>query len=279
MKVDLYTICWNEADTLGFFFRHYDSIVDRYVIYDDGSDDGSLDILSAHPRVEVRRFTRGVADSFVKSHQALQNTVWKESRGKADWVIITAIDEHLVLPGGAPLRAYLQACGSGGINAVPAIGFQMVADHFPAPDAVLSRALTKGAPFGKMNKLSIFSPDEVSPSFTPGRHKAVLSGGAIYPDRDELMLLHYKFIDFERTLKRQQALNERLGEIDRKNRWGYHYARTRDETRAEWDALSARALDISADGFRPDCHVDGSRWWRETRRPSLVKRVFSGVRW
>src|SRR3546814_8679027 len=89
-----------------------------------------------------------------------------------------------------------------------------------------------------MNELSIFAPDKVSPSCTPGRHKAVLSGGAIYPDQDELMLLHYKFIDFERTFKRQQALNERLGDIDRSNRWGYQYARTRDETRAEWDTRS-----------------------------------------
>ena len=38
--VHLYTICWDEADMLGFFFRHYDSWVDRYVIYDDGSTEG-----------------------------------------------------------------------------------------------------------------------------------------------------------------------------------------------------------------------------------------------
>ena len=28
---------------LAFFFRHYDPWVDRYVIYDDGSTDGSLE--------------------------------------------------------------------------------------------------------------------------------------------------------------------------------------------------------------------------------------------
>lgn len=278
MKVDLYTICWNEADILGFFFRHYDPIVDRYIIYDDGSNDGSIDILSAHPQVELRRFDRSVAGSFVESHQELQNKVWKESRGKADWVIITAVDEHLALPGGVPLRTYLQACRSQGINAIPAIGFQMVADNLPSSGAVLSRSLTEGAPFWEMNKLSIFNADKVSPSFTLGRHKAELSNGAVYPDQDELMLLHYKFIDFERTLKRQQALNERLGEIDRRNRWGIQYARTRDETRDEWDALSARAVDTSANGFRPDRHVDGSRWWRRTRRPNLLKRMFSGFR-
>ena len=29
MKVDLYTIVWNEEEMLPFFFRHYDSLVER----------------------------------------------------------------------------------------------------------------------------------------------------------------------------------------------------------------------------------------------------------
>ncbi len=52
-RVHLYTLCWDEADMLGFFFRHYDSWVDRYVVYDDGSIDGSLTILAGHPKVEL----------------------------------------------------------------------------------------------------------------------------------------------------------------------------------------------------------------------------------
>jgi Glycosyl transferase family 2 len=93
--IHLYTVCWDEADMLGFFFRHYDPWVDRYVIYDDGSTDGSLEILRAHAKVEVRSFSCTEADSFVLSQNALQNEMWKESRGHADWVVITAIDELL----------------------------------------------------------------------------------------------------------------------------------------------------------------------------------------
>jgi len=57
-RVHLYTVSWNEQAMLGYFFRHYDRFVDRYVFYDDGSDDGTRERLQAHPRVEVRRFER-----------------------------------------------------------------------------------------------------------------------------------------------------------------------------------------------------------------------------
>ena len=105
--IHLYTVCWDEADMLGFFFRHYDPWVDRYVIYDDGSQDGSLDILRAHPKVELRRFERVDAESFVLSHTRMQEHSWKESRGRADWVVITAIDEHLWVRG-RDMRSYLR---------------------------------------------------------------------------------------------------------------------------------------------------------------------------
>ena len=56
LKVHLYAQCWNEAEMLPFFFRHYDGLVDQYFIYDDGSDDGSSELLSIHPKVDARRF-------------------------------------------------------------------------------------------------------------------------------------------------------------------------------------------------------------------------------
>ena len=81
---------------LPFFFRHYDGLVDQYFIYDDGSDDGSSELLSLHPKVEARRFQRTDPDSFVRSEQTFSNACWKESRGIADWVIVTDVDELLV---------------------------------------------------------------------------------------------------------------------------------------------------------------------------------------
>lgn len=122
------------------------------------------------------------------SAQEIHNNAWKESRGRADWVMISAVDEHLHHRN---LAGYIQRCRKAGGIIVPALGYQMVADGFPRRGAKLSRALTRGAPYDMISKLSLFNPDAVRETgFTAGRHWACPSGDVVAPRRDELMLLH-----------------------------------------------------------------------------------------
>jgi Glycosyl transferase family 2 len=90
---------------LPFFFRHYDPFVDHYVLF--GSTDNTLSLLADHPKVEVRQFIRSDTESFAFSERSLSNHCWKESRGAADWVIITDTDEHLFHPINASVSGYL----------------------------------------------------------------------------------------------------------------------------------------------------------------------------
>lgn len=263
MRVHLYTLCWNEVDILPFFFRHYDDWVDRYVVHDDGSTDGSLEVLRAHPKVEIRSFDRVHPDSFVLSHQEFHNEVWKESRGAADWVVITALDEHLQANGSAN-RNYLAECARQGVTAIPAIGFQMISEDFPAPFERLAASRTLGAPWKQMNKLSIFHPDAVlATRYAAGRHSAKPIGDVRWPARDEMMLLHYKYMGFERTLQRHREEAVGLGATDRTNRWGHRYHWSAEQLRADWDSFRACAVDIGQAGFKPWLVMPSSdRWWR-----------------
>lgn len=264
MKTHLYTISWNEVDMLGFFFRHFDPWIDRYVIYDDGSTDGTLEMLHAHPRVEVRKFARTDPDSFVASHQKLMNNTWKGSRKEADWVVLTAIDEHLHVAG-IPMKAYLERCRSKGVTVLHCMGFQMVSEEFPQQDELLWQTRTVGCPYARLSRLSIFNPKAVrKTNFTGGQHGAHPEGNVRLPSRDELLNLHYKNIGFERLFRRHRQLKQGLGPKDKAQSWSKKYDWTPDKFRRDWDLFANNAVDLAASGFKPvRCHWN-RRWWRPT---------------
>jgi hypothetical protein len=77
VTIHLYTFGWNEMRMIGFFFRHYEPFVDKFIFFDDGSTDGTPELLASKKNVEVRPFTYAFPDSFSLSVQA-----WRNSSGK-----------------------------------------------------------------------------------------------------------------------------------------------------------------------------------------------------
>lgn len=266
MSAHLYTMAWNEERMLPFFFRHYDPWVDRYVVYDDGSTDATLAMLAAHPRVEVRRFQRTVPDSFVKSATRLQNEMWKESRGQADWVIVTAVDEHLYHPA---IHRYLADCRQAGVSAVPALGYHMISESFPEPDETLSATRHMGTPHYEMCKLGLFNPTMIAETgFSLGRHFAEPVGQVVYPEIDELVNLHYKYMGRAYVRQRNGLLQTGLGRHDRKLGLGKQYLLAEQAFDEMWRGLEAKAVDCLDPLVGMHTHVN--RWWRPIRCPAAA---------
>jgi glycosyltransferase involved in cell wall biosynthesis len=261
-KIHLYSICWNEELLLPYFFKHYDSLVDQYVFYDDGSTDNTLEILHKNPKVEVRPPLFRHVDSYVLAAQEVHNSVWKESIGKVDWVIMTPVDEFLYHPG---LPKYLRRCTEDGITVIPALGFQMISEVLPNSNRQIYEELTRGRPYAMMNKLSIFDPNKITEThYHPGRHIASPYGIVVFPERDELMNLHYKYVGFSRTLKRNQDLNAKLGTVDKNNSWGHEYNRSEEEFKKEWNKLIKHSrLNIpSLTNIHDLTYPPQNHWWR-----------------
>lgn len=276
LKIHLYTICWNEAAMLGFFFRHYDPWISRYVFYDDGSTDGTLEILARHPRVEVRRFQREQPDSYVQSALLLQDRMWKESRGVADWVVVTAVDEHLHHP---RLLPFIEKCHKSRVTLIPALGYQMVDRTFPPPDAKLAETVRRGAPYQLMSKLSLFRPDALAETnYEPGRHTAQPTGRVVPPKRDELLLLHYKYLAPDYVAARNALLATGLGDMDRANRWGVQYHDDAAAVDAAYRDFEAQAVDIADPGHSPWRDHAARRWWRLNPPRSKWHRMWDGPR-
>jgi len=262
MKTHLYTLCWNEADMLEFFFRNYDPWVDRYIVFDDGSTDGSIEILKEHPKVDLRKWNRAYPDSYLISQTDWLNEAWQESRGCADWAVIVDIDEHLFAPQ-FPMLNLLERYKSQSITLVPALGFQMLSEDFPDVAEHLVQSRARGTPWPEMCKLSIINPNAIDESnFTGGRHTANAVGRLKLPQRDELLLLHYKYLGFERTLEKMSAQYDNMETFDANTGLLFHFGWSRQKLCDYLDALLKDSVDMSWLFYNPDKYPYFYRWWR-----------------
>lgn len=261
-KIHLYTICWNEEDFLDFFFRHYDPFVEEYHFYDDGSDDATLKILKAHPKVHIHPFET-TEDSYILSAKKLHNKFWKNSRNRADWVIITAVDELLYHPN---LEDYLLKCSQKNVTAIPAIGFQMISEEYPIKGSTVTSQISSGAFFKQMNKLSLFNPQEIDETnYVGGRHQADPVGNIKYPEKDELYNLHYKYLSFEKTFERHKELNKKLRAFDKGKNWGHRYRWDKEKLIKDWNAFMADVVNNVRSKEEVKVYLQSKnlkKWWR-----------------
>ena len=227
MILDLYTCLWNEAPMLPFFLAHYGPVCRRIVALDDGSDDGTLEILAAHPNVEVRRMPPE-RDSWVLASTDWWNHAWKQSLD-ADWVGIVVPDEIV----GPHLATALARHKAAGHTVLRPRGFDMVSDSVDPADA------TRGV-FNKIYcKPCLFRPDKItSVVLESGNHSAVFTGDVVLVEPDDLVMRHFRYLGREHTWARYQALCAKRRAGDTARQFGHQYT----VPRAKFDRTFDRKL-------------------------------------
>lgn len=243
--IHLYALCWNEARMLPHFFRHYDDIVDRYFIFDNGSTDSSVQLLEQHPRVTLNQFhVKG--SSFVRAAQEFNNGCWKSSRGEADWVIVCNIDEHLFH---GDLRGYLAACQRRGISLITPRGFEMISDTFPTGSQRLCEQVRRGMRSSGshgMDKPQLFAPDHIREiNFGVGRHSADPTGHVKRPLTKSVKLLHYKYLGMDYLTGRLTELGQGMLDEDIERKWGTQYSWDDHEKREQFQKVRSTAVQVT----------------------------------
>lgn len=259
-RIHYYAPAWNEELMLPFMYRHYAPWVERFVIYDSDSTDGSVELLRKMPKVEIRRVPWVHPDSMVATLQALHNTCWKESRSAADWVIVADIDEFLYHP---DFLGYLRRCRKRGVTCIPALGYDMVSDRFPGADDVLANSVRRGVRSTMMCKLRLFDPNAVEETnFGPGGHTAKPTGRIVYPRRDRMLLLHYKALGADYMVRRAASMETTRRARDIAKNWSHHYKTPEADLRAGIEWALAHADDVIGLGDGAWRGYREGRWWR-----------------
>ncbi len=263
-RIHYYAPACNEELILPFLFRHYARWVDRFVVYDSDSTDGSVELLRRTPKVEIRTVPWTQPDSMVASLRDLHNTCWKESRGTADWVIVADIDEFLYHP---DFLNYLRKCRRRGVTCIPALGYEMVSDRFPQPDGTLLSTVRRGVPHRMMSKLRLFDPNAVEETnFGPGGHEASPTGRIVYPKRDEMLLLHYKSLGADYLCRRFAMMETTRRARDIARNWSHHYRTPEAQLVAGLNGALRCAVDVIDLGEAAWRNHKEGRWWRRKKK-------------
>lgn len=247
--VHLWALVWNERDMLPFFLEHYRPFVDRFFLYDDGSDDGSVEYLAQQPDVELRRFKNDGA-SFVETARDFNNHAWKESRGAADWVIVVNVDELVYHP--SPREALAWERQNGRTIIWPR-GWDMVTAEFPR-SGPLVRTANRGVHNKEMAKVAVFAPDLVDEiNYGPGRHHANPTGRVVRGRQTNFDLLHYKYLGEEYLTRRYRELSQRMKPLDRSKGLGFQYHQEEERVREHHRRLLHAARPV----LKPDMLAEG----------------------
>jgi glycosyltransferase involved in cell wall biosynthesis len=154
MKVWAYVTVWNEEKMLPYYLRHYSLFCERIIVLDNKSTDSTLDICKQWPMVEVREFdTNETFNDYV--HLDLKHKCIEESKGNADYIIISDCDEFIYHPN---IIQFLQE------NKYPVIfpaGFQMVSHSFPTGEGQIYDDIKTGVPDPWYSKPIIINPNKI----------------------------------------------------------------------------------------------------------------------
>jgi hypothetical protein len=231
MKIHFYGILWNEGPMLPYFFRHYDSFIERYMMFDDGSDDGTREILLRHPRVEIRPFA-AKNESFIETAMILCEQAWKQSRGVADLVLFCDVDEFLWHPW---MKQFLSESLADGCTIFRPRGWQMFHESFPITSGQIYEEVHHGCRDTDFDKVCLFDPNRIDEiHWAAGGHTDSPTGQVQWGGDEQLLLLHYKWLGPSYVIARFAALNARLGRRDRENSWGSHYGMSEQKIREQF---------------------------------------------
>ena len=217
--VHYYAVCWNEEKMLPFMFDYYGQFVDHFTIYDNYSTDKSETIINSHSNANIIKFqTDGFNDNV---HNDIKNNCWKQSRGKADYVIVCDIDEFIY---NTDIHQVLSELKKSRFTIVKPFGYNMYSTEYPTQGKSLTDQVKRGIRVPMFDKCILFNPHAiVEINYKPGAHECHPWGRVKVCRNEDIKLLHYKNMGLEQLIARNRLYASRLSNENKEKGYGAEY--------------------------------------------------------
>lgn len=240
--VHYYAVCWNEEKMLPWLFDNYDRFVTKYYFYDNGSSDATRKMISMHHNTQIIDYeSNGIEDIKLT---AVKNSCWKNSRGKADLVIICDVDEFMCSDNIFDMIADMRRHH---ISLPKSEGFDMYSHQFPRfiKGKHLTDVVKKGVENQKYAKFVFFNPYSiVNINYDHGAHVCKPTGIVRYSKEPMYKLLHYKNLGLDYVLGKKELYLKRLSKDNVDHGYGLEYAENVENTIQQFNRKLASAQQI-----------------------------------
>lgn len=201
MKIDVYCLCKNEIKLVPFFIDYWKALADdvEVYVYDGLSTDGSREEFAKYDWIHVIDFEKDALDD--NNHRILKNECWKQSRGKADFVMVCDFDETIFSYDKQTLRDELKLMKERGGTILLPLSFNLIPDTFPKYEE--GKYLHELAQYGFNDavwesKPILFDPNAIEEyNVELGGHAAFPTGKVTWYLSEKLFLIHAKFLGYD----------------------------------------------------------------------------------
>ncbi len=233
MKINVYTICYNEEVMLPYFFAHYKTLADSITVYDNTSTDRSASIARDNGATVLTFDTGGRTRDDVMLD--IKESCWRGV--ESDWVMVVDVDEFLYHEN---LLSFLLESKQAGYTAINPQGYQMIGRKMPRPGLQIYQQLRTGMADSRYSKLCCFDPKEItSIGYSVGCHLANPQGRVV--KRSGPKLLHYNHLTLEWHLRRSRERGDRLSDLNLSQGWGINYLKA---DRSSYNRLLSHATEV-----------------------------------
>lgn len=230
-NIDLYCICYNEVKILPFVVDYWKHFVRHAYVYDNGSDDGTIDFLKQFDWITVRHFdSDGIQE---EDYLKVKNHAWKGS--DADFVIVCDVDE---CPFSNRWDVILDFMNRNEIYYLKPSYINVYSYKFPEyTEGKLMHELINDCTIDTWSKTILFNPKYVKEmNYRPGCHVCFPAPGGNVLREDQCFIIHCKHLSPEYETERHNMYEKRLSLFNKIHGYAYHYQNcTIEKTKAQYD--------------------------------------------
>lgn len=251
-KVCWVVLCKNEEDIIPFCIDYWKRVADKVVVYDNGSTDRSIELLSKYDWIEIRHFDSDGQNDVIQKQ--IKEQTYLELKNQFDVIILSDMDEVFYFN---DFEAILKEFIDGGYNVLATPIYSLCEDSKPQyEDGKLlhqlchkfyKQRMNHMNGFEEISKLSIFNcKNTIKVNMSVGQHFVeIVPRMKILYSKDGFCLHLDKGFGIAYKYNVRQRMYKNLSDVNKKGGMCTEYANTFETLKKEYEENQKNSFDIN----------------------------------